>query len=101
MQVNRGCAVQNAVIVAKVTEQLRARFFMTVKNKPINKTMSELIETLNYEELLVDTLSRMPALVGNYPNALAVFQDMQERLGDGKFERAYEERKARNATGMN
>ena len=70
---------ENAVIVLKITEQVRIRVFMSAINKPINKTLSEHIEALNYEELLVDMLSRMPAGMGDFPDALAMFRDMRAR----------------------
>ena len=89
MQIAAGQEVQNAVIVAKITERFRARFFLSVKNKPINKTMRELIEALNYEEFLVDNLRRMPAPQGDFANALALFQDMRARASE--FDKAADE----------
>ena len=39
-----GAGVQNAVIVAKIFDRLRTRIFLSVKNKPIDKTMDEWVE---------------------------------------------------------
>jgi len=76
----------NSVIVAKITEIVRTRFFLTLKDKPIDKTMGEWTEAHNYEELLVSILRKMPCPQRICANALETVEMMRTRLEGTKLD---------------